>query len=70
MNKKHFPRWTAALLGIGAIAMHGAQAQGGAPASAVTLYGIVDAGIEVVNKVNGVGSIQRMPSNTGMIPSR
>ena len=70
MNKKYFPRWTAALLGLGAIAMHGAHAQGGAPGSAVTLYGIIDAGVEVVNKVNGVGTIQRMPSNTGMLPSR
>jgi predicted porin len=73
MNKKQcftFSRWTAALLGIGAMAVQGVHAQGAAPAPGVTLYGIIDAGVEVVNKVNGVGTIQRLPSNTGMIPSR
>ncbi|APW37779.1 hypothetical protein RD110_11710 [Rhodoferax koreense] len=70
MNKQHFPRWTAALLGAAALSAQVCAHAQGAPASAVTLYGIIDAGIEVVNKVNGVGSIQRMPSNTGMMPSR
>ncbi len=67
MNKKQLPRWTAALIGASAIVAH---AQGAPAPSAVTLYGIIDAGVEVVNKVNGVGSLQRMPSNTGMLPSR
>jgi len=67
MNKKNFPRWTAALISAGAIAAH---AQGAPTPSAVTLYGLLDASVEVVNKVNGVGNITRMPSNTGMLPSR
>ena len=43
----------------------GAQAQ-----SSVTLYGIVDAGVESVNHVQSTGRLTRVPSNTGFIPSR
>jgi len=59
-------RAAAALLGASALA---AQAQP-APAPGVNLYGLVDAGLEVVSNVNGRGSLTRMPSNTGTLPSR
>ena len=49
---------------LGSLAASGAHAQA-APPSSVTLYGLIDAGVEYVNKVDGKGSIQRMPSNTG-----
>ena len=40
-------------------------------AQSVTLYGMLDAGIESVSNVASAGgSITRMPSNTGIIPSR
>ncbi len=41
-------------------------------ASGVTLYGIVDVGVEQLNHVAsaGGGSITRMPSNTSLLPSR
>jgi predicted porin len=59
---------TATLLGASAIA---AQAQhvtstGG---SSVTLYGLIDVAVETVSNVNGVGRINRVPSNVGMMPS-
>lgn len=38
--------------------------------SSVTLYGIVDSGIESVNNVQATGRITRVPTNTGMLPSR
>lgn len=47
-------------------------AVGTAQSQTVTLYGMVDAGFENVSNVAaaGGGSLQRMPSNTGMLPSR
>src|SRR4051812_8906172 len=58
-------------LGLGLMALcAAAQAQPGPPPPGVQLYGIIDAGIEVVDKVNGIGHLNRMPSNTGMLPSR
>ena len=39
--------------------------------SSITIYGIVDAGIERVTNVGpGHGSVARMPSLTGTLPSR
>ena len=58
-------------VGLGLMALcAAAQAQPGPPPPGVQLYGILDAGIEVLDKVNGVGHVNRMPSNTGMLPSR
>lgn len=54
---------------LGSLVASGAHAQA-APPSSVTLYGLIDAGVEYVNKVDGKGSLQRMPSNTGSLPSR
>lgn len=46
-------------------------AAGAAQAQTVNLYGMVDAGIENVSNVAASGgSLLRMPSNTGMLPSR
>ena len=60
---------TSSLLAVTLSALAGAtaaQAQSG-----VTLYGIIDAGIETVsNAAPGGGRITRVPSNTGMLPSR
>ena len=53
---------------LGSLVASGAHAQA-APPSSVTLYGLIDAGVEYVNKVDGKGSLQRMPSNTGSLPS-
>lgn len=61
------PWAAAALLGASALA---AQAQPAPPAPGVNLYGLVDAGVEVVGNVSGRGSLTRMPSNTGTLPSR
>jgi len=60
--------WAAvALLGASALTAH---AQPAPPAPGVNLYGLVDAGVEVVSNVGASGSLTRMPSNTGMLPSR
>lgn len=39
-------------------------------AQSVNFYGMIDVGIESVNNVANVGDITRMPSNTGILPSR
>lgn len=39
-------------------------------AQSPTMYGMIDAGVESVNNVNAVGTLTRMPSNIGIIPSR
>ena len=39
-------------------------------AQSPTIYGMIDVGIEAVSNVNGAGTITRMPSITGIIPSR
>ncbi|MFM0057798.1 porin [Paraburkholderia phytofirmans] len=48
-----------------AFASGGAQAQ-----SSVTLYGIVDTGVQYYNRATGGGSVVGMPSLTGEVPSR
>lgn len=50
----------------GLLATGAVQAQTQSP----TLYGMIDTGVEAVSNVNGVGTITRMPSTTGIIPSR
>ncbi|MDB5930828.1 MAG: hypothetical protein JWR60_2535 [Polaromonas sp.] len=67
MKKSNNRTWAMALMGASAIAAH---AQTAAPAPSVNLYGLVDAGVEVVSDVNGRGNLTRMPSNTGTLPSR
>jgi predicted porin len=55
------------------IALTGLVATGAVQAqSSVTLYGMVDAGVETLTNVaaGGGGRLTRMPSNTGMLPSR
>lgn len=54
------------------IALSGLVATGAVQAQSVNLYGMVDAGVESVSKVAtaGGGRITRMPSNTGILPSR
>lgn len=40
-------------------------------AQSATIYGMMDVGIESLNNVAAAGgSLTRMPSNTGIIPSR
>lgn len=54
------------------VALTGLVAAGAVQAQSATLYGMIDVGIESVSNVAaaGGGSITRMPSNTGIIPSR
>ena len=52
------------------IALTGLVATGAVQAQNVTLYGMVDAGIESVSNVASTGHLMRMPSNTGILPSR
>ena len=52
------------------LALTGLVATGAVHAQSVTLYGMVDAGIESVSNVASVGQLNRMPSNTGILPSR
>ncbi|CAH0447293.1 hypothetical protein LMG10661_03359 [Ralstonia syzygii subsp. syzygii] len=48
-----------------------ALASGAAGAQSVTLYGLVDTGIEYVSHANSSGNgLVRMPSITGTLPSR
>ncbi|WP_322049229.1 porin [Paraburkholderia sp. J67] len=55
----------AALAALGALASGGAHAQ-----SSVTLYGIVDTGVEYYNHASNGGSFVGMPTLTGEVPSR
>lgn len=49
----------------------GLVATGAVQAQSVSLYGIIDAGVESVSNVAPAGGrITRMPSNTGIVPSR
>jgi predicted porin len=64
MKIPHYRTLTVALFGASALA---AQAQMASPN--VTLYGLIDVAVETVSNVNGVGSINRIPSNVGMSPS-
>lgn len=48
-----------------------ACAQTSAAPSSVTIYGLIDAGVEVIDKVGAGGDrLTRMPSNTSSVPSR
>jgi predicted porin len=73
---KHYYRETSmktpSLLTLSALAaLTGLAATGAAQAQSVSLYGILDAGIESVSNVAPAGGrITRMPSNTGIVPSR
>jgi predicted porin len=58
---------TAVLALAGSGAGFSASAQG---TSSITLYGIVDAGVEHLNNVAAGGSLSRMPSTTSLVPSR
>ncbi|MGH8436277.1 MAG: porin [Pseudomonas sp.] len=54
-----------------ALTVTGLVAAGAAQAQSVNLYGIIDTGIESVNNVEQAGGrITRVPSNTGILPSR
>ncbi len=58
----------AAVLALaGSSTSFGAFAQG---TSSVTLYGIVDVGVEHLNNVAAGGGLSRMPSTTSLVPSR
>ena len=53
------------------MALAGLVVSGGAHAQTATIYGILDAGIESVSNVAAAGgNLVRMPSNTGILPSR
>ncbi|MBJ9698048.1 porin [Burkholderia cenocepacia] len=56
---------TAVSFAAAAAASPGAQAQG-----SVTLYGIVDTGVQYYNHAAGGGAVAGMPSLTGEVPSR
>lgn len=48
-----------------------ACAQTSAAPSSVTIYGLIDAGVEIIDKVGAGGDrLTRMPSNTSSVPSR
>lgn len=58
------------ILGLMALATAGAQAQT-APAPSVTLYGLIDTGVEHVTNVGPTGDgVTRMPGLSGSLPSR
>ena len=50
----------------GLLATGAVQAQ----TQSATIYGMIDTGVEAVSNVSGVGTITRMPSTTGILPSR
>lgn len=64
----HLPRFRTTALAAAALACAGA-ASAQAPSS-VTLYGIVDVGIEHLSKVGAGGGLSRVPSTTSLVPSR
>ncbi len=41
-----------------------------AQAQNATIYGMIDTGVEVISDVAGTGSLTRIPSTTGILPSR
>jgi len=65
--KKHYGKTLIAAL-LAAHALH-AQAQTTLPGSNITLKGVIDVAVETVSNVSGVGSITRVPSNVGAMPS-
>lgn len=52
------------------VTVTGLVAASAAYAQSPTVYGMIDAGVESISKVNGVGTLTRMPSTTGILPSR
>ncbi len=66
MKKTHYRTLATALIGASALA---AQAQTAISGSNITLKGVIDVAVETVSNVNGVGRINRIPSNVGMMPS-
>lgn len=52
------------------VTVTGLVVAGAVQAQSVTIYGMMDVGIESVSNVGGVGTLTRMPSNTGILPSR
>lgn len=50
--------------------MQGAYAQGPAAGPSVSIYGLLDAGVEHLTPVSGGGSLTREPGLTGSLPSR
>lgn len=62
--------FAAASVGLCAALPTLAMAQGAAPSS-VTIYGVVDSGIEYITRVGSTGSsLTRVPTNTGSTPTR
>jgi len=66
----HTPRLHAATLATALAFAGAASAQAPSTPSSVTLYGIVDVGVEYLSKVGPGGSLSRMPSTTSLVPSR
>lgn len=52
------------------VTLTGLVVTGAVHAQSVTMYGMMDVGVEVLSNTNGVGTVTRMPSTTGIIPSR
>ncbi len=67
-------RTTKRLLGAGFCALAFAGAAHAQPlprpSTGVTIYGVMDAGMEWLDKVGGGGTLMRMPNLTGSLPSR
>ncbi|MDM8358577.1 porin [Pandoraea communis] len=64
-----FPSHTRALAALGAAALLAAPGIAGAQSN-ITLYGVVDTGIEYVSHASPNGAVWRMPGVTGELPSR
>jgi predicted porin len=63
------PRITA--MGMSVLAVVGAQAQTTPAPTSVTLYGLIDTGVEHITNVGATGgSLTRMPNISGTLPSR
>ena len=58
-NRKTARKRSLAVAGMALLAAGAASAQ-----SNVQLYGVVDAGVEYINRVGGSGSLMRMPTVT------
>ncbi|WP_295957084.1 porin [Rhodoferax sp.] len=65
MKKMTSHRALTALAALSALATAGAV-----HAQSVTLYGLIDTGVETVSNTATAGRITRVPSNTGILPSR
>lgn len=59
------------LAGLLPAAFAQAPATPAAPSSTVTIYGLIDTGVEFIDKVGAAGNtLTRMPTNTSAVPSR